>query len=38
MAARMKAAPKHCRIDLGSCMRAKRGPGTCMKQFHKCLG
>jgi hypothetical protein len=36
MAARMRNKPAHCKKALGDCMRARRGPGKCMKQYHAC--
>jgi hypothetical protein len=36
MAARMRAKPAACKRELGDCMRAKRGPGKCMRAFHAC--
>jgi len=36
MARRMASKPKHCKLELGSCMRAKRGPGKCMRAYHAC--
>jgi hypothetical protein len=40
MAQRMKNAPKHCKLDLGSCMRGPGGrakAGKCMRAFHACI-
>jgi hypothetical protein len=36
MAARMRNKPAACKKELGECMRARRGPGRCMKQYHAC--
>lgn len=36
MAARMRNKPAACKRALGDCMRAKRGPGKCMKAYHAC--
>ncbi len=36
MAARMRAKPAACKKELSACMKARRGPGRCMKQFHAC--
>jgi hypothetical protein len=36
MAARMRNKPAACKRELGDCMRAKRGPGRCMKAYHAC--
>jgi len=40
MAQRMKNAPKHCKTDLGACMRGPGGrakAGKCMRAFHACI-
>jgi hypothetical protein len=36
MAARMRNKPASCKRELGDCMRARRGPGKCMKAYHAC--
>lgn len=40
MAARMRNAPKHCKVSLGNCMRGSGGrakAGKCMRAFHACI-
>jgi hypothetical protein len=39
MAQRMKNAPKHCKVDLGACMRGggRAKAGKCMRAFHACI-
>ncbi len=36
MAARMRNKPAACKKELSMCMKARRGPGKCMKAYHAC--